>query len=54
MVEDVFLPKLPPDQFLYLNESAVTLAAAGYDPADEFIFGLDLLLTALDTLRNPV
>lgn len=27
------------------------LFAAGYDPADEFLLGLDLLLTALEPLR---
>jgi len=49
--EDVFLPQLPPDRFPYLNESAAALVAAGYDPADEFIFGLDLVLAALEPLR---
>ncbi len=49
--EDVFLPQLPPDQFPYLNESAAALVAAGYDPAEEFIFGLDLVLAALEPLR---
>lgn len=52
MTESVYLPQLPPDQFPYLNESAVGLAAAGYDPAEEFAFGLDLLLAALDPLRS--
>jgi len=52
MVEDVFLPQLPPDEFPYLNESAVALVAAGYDPAGEFIFGLDLVLAALEPLRT--
>lgn len=52
MVEDVYLPQLPPDEFPYLNESAATLIAAGYDPAEEFIFGLDLLLAALEPLRT--
>ena len=51
--EDVFLPQLPPDQFPYLNESAAALVAAGYDPAEEFIFGLDLVLAALEPLRAP-
>jgi AcrR family transcriptional regulator len=49
--EDVYLPQLPPDEFPYLNESAAALVAAGYDPADEFIFGLDLALAALEPLR---
>ncbi|WP_018352738.1 TetR/AcrR family transcriptional regulator [Longispora albida] len=52
MVEDVYLPQLPPEEFPYLNESAATLAASGYDPAEEFLFGLDLILAALEPLRN--
>ncbi len=52
MAEEVFLPQLPPDEFPYLNESAVELVAAGYDPAEEFIFGLDLVLAALEPLRT--
>ncbi|MDL5351075.1 TetR/AcrR family transcriptional regulator [Microbacterium sp. zg-YB36] len=51
MTEDVYLPQLPPDQFPFLNESALGLVAAGYDPAEEFIFGLDLVLAALEPLR---
>ena len=52
MVEDVYLPQLPPDEFPYLNESAAALVAARYDPAEEFIFGLDLVLAALEPLRE--
>lgn len=52
MTEDVFIPQLPPDEFPYLNESAAVLVAAGYDPADEFVFGLDLVLAALEPLRT--
>lgn len=48
--EDVFLPQIPPDQYPYLNEAAATLLAAGYDPATEFTFGLDLILGALEVL----
>jgi AcrR family transcriptional regulator len=51
MTTDVFLPQLPPEEFPYLNESAAALVAAGYDPAEEFIFGLDLVLAALEPLR---
>lgn len=51
MAEAVYLPQLPPDEFPYLNESAAALVAAGYDPAEEFSFGLDLVLTALEPLR---
>lgn len=52
MTESVYLPQLPADEFPYLNESATELAAAGYDPADEFLFGLDLVLAALEPLRS--
>jgi len=48
---EVFLPQLPIDQYPYLNEAATTLAAVGYDPADEFTFGLDLILNALEAWR---
>ncbi len=51
MAEDVYLPQLPADDFPYLNESAAALVAAGYDPSEEFIFGLDLVLAALESLR---
>ena len=51
MAEDVYLPQLPADEFPYLNESAAALVAAGYDPTEEFIFGLDLVLAALEPLR---
>lgn len=53
MTESVYLPQLPPDEFPALHESAVVLAASGYDPADEFLFGLDLILAALEPLRDP-
>ena len=52
MVEGVYLPQLPADEFRYLNESAAALVATGYDPADEFGFGLDLILDALEPLRD--
>ena len=52
MLEEVFIPQLPPDQFPYLNESAAALFAAGYDPAEEFAFGLDLVLAAIEPLRG--
>lgn len=51
LVDDVFLPQLPPEEFPYLNESATALVAANYDPAEEFGFGLDLILDALERLR---
>ena len=52
MTENVYLPQLRPDEFPYLNESAAALVAAGYDPAEEFTFGLDLILAALEDLRS--
>lgn len=52
MTENVYLPQLPPDEFPYLNESAAALLAEGYDPAEEFLFGLDLVLAALEPLRS--
>ncbi len=50
--QEVYLPQLPPEEFPYLNESAAALAATDYDPADEFLFGLDLILAALEPLRD--
>ncbi len=52
MTADVYLPQLPPANFPYLNESAAGLVAAGYDPTEEFAFGLDLILAALEPLRD--
>lgn len=52
ITQDVFLPQLPLEQFPYLHEAALALAASGYDPSEEFIFGLDLLLDALEPLRD--
>ena len=52
IAENVFLPQLPADEFPYLNESTAVLVAAGYDPAQEFTFGLDLVLAALEPLRT--
>jgi AcrR family transcriptional regulator len=51
MAEDVYLPQISQDEFPYLYESAATLLAAGYVPSDEFTFGLDLVLAALESLR---
>lgn len=52
MTENVYLPQLPRHEYPYLNESAATLVAAGYDPTEEFAFGLDLILSALEPLRG--
>lgn len=51
LTEGVFLPQLDPDEFPYLHESAAAFMATGYDPAEEFDVGLDLILTALESLR---
>lgn len=51
-IDGTYLPQLPADEFPYLNESAATLAASGYDPAEEFLFGLDLILTGLEARRG--
>lgn len=52
MTENVYVPALPADQFPYLNESAAELIAAGYDPSQESTFGLELVLAALESLRD--
>ena len=52
MADAVFLPQIPPDQYPHLNEVAVELMSNSYDPADEFVFGLDLILDALKALRR--
>ena len=52
MSDDVFLPLLPPEQYPHLSEVASALLAAGYDPAIEFTFGLDVILEALERLRR--
>lgn len=52
MADDVFLPQTPVDTYPHLNEIAVGLMQMGYDPAEEFTFGLDLILEALDHLRD--
>lgn len=51
MITNVYLPQLPQEEFPYLNESAAALVEAGYDPSEEFLFGLDLVLVALEPLR---
>ena len=52
VIEEVYLPQLPAGEFPYLREAAAELVAADYDPADEFLFGLDLVLGALEPLRS--
>lgn len=52
MIHEVFLPQLPPEEYPYLNESARGLLESDYDPADEFNYGLDLILGALEHARS--
>lgn len=54
VIEGAYLPQLPPDVFPYLSESAAALVEVGFDPAEEFAFGLDLVLAALEPLRAAV
>jgi AcrR family transcriptional regulator len=51
MVDEVYVPQLPPEQYPYLNESAAALLAGGYDPTVEFAFGLDVVIEALERQR---
>jgi hypothetical protein len=46
------MPLLPPEQYPYLSELAGALLSAGYDHTKEFAFGLDVILDALDRLRD--
>lgn len=52
MTHEVYLPQLPPEQYPYLNESARELMTSNYNPGDEFTFGLDLILGALESVRR--
>ncbi len=51
MTQDVFLPQIPPEEYPFLNEAAMGLMEGGYDLGDEFTFGLDLILDALERRR---
>jgi len=51
MIHEVFLPQLPQEAYPYLNESATELMQSAYDPADEFTYGLSLILDALECDR---
>lgn len=50
--EEVYIPQLPEDAYPHLHEIAVATLRSGYEPADEFGVGLDLILNALDLLRS--
>ena len=48
------LEQVPADEYPYLVEVVGGhVATSGYDFGDEFLFGLDLILGALDPLRDP-
>lgn len=51
LIQDVLLPQLPPEEYPYLNESATELMQSDYNPADEFTYGLSLILDALERDR---
>lgn len=51
MAQDVYLPQLSSDQYPFLHEAASELTQSGYDPAGEFIYGLELILDALERHR---
>jgi AcrR family transcriptional regulator len=50
---EVVLPQLSAAEYPRLNEAAVAGYASGYGYTDEFEFGLDLILDALEQRRNP-
>ena len=52
MIHEVYLPQLPPEEYPYLNESATKLMESNYDPAEEFTYGLNLILGALEHARS--
>ena len=54
MIHEVYLPQLPPEEYPFLNESATVLMNSGYNPADEFLYGLDLILRSLEHARGSV
>lgn len=51
MTHEVYLPQLPPEAYPYLNEAVTELMRTAYDPADEFSYGLSLILDALERDR---
>lgn len=54
ITQDVYLPQISREEFPFLHESAAALVQAGFDPEQEFTFGLDLVLAALEPLRNAI
>jgi AcrR family transcriptional regulator len=52
MAESVYLPQIPADEYPHLHEAAVALVTAGHDPETQFVFGLDVILAALEPYRS--
>jgi AcrR family transcriptional regulator len=48
---DELVRAIPAETYPYLAETAAAFVASGYDYADEFTFGLDLILDAFDQLH---
>jgi hypothetical protein len=54
-VADSILRQFPVDAYPHLTEMAVRhVLQPGYDYADEFEFGLDLILDSLERVRDTV
>jgi AcrR family transcriptional regulator len=52
-LSQLMLRQLPPDQYPYIAETVGSyVTGSGYEFADEFDFGLDLILEALERLRG--
>jgi AcrR family transcriptional regulator len=49
---EVFLGQLPVGEYPYLEATARELLSVGYDYEEEFVFGLDLILDALERLPH--
>ncbi|MNL50487.1 hypothetical protein D3C87_1735080 [compost metagenome] len=54
MTHQVFLPQLPAEEYPYLSEAAAGLMQGDYDPAEEFAYGLNLILDVLERDRLSV
>jgi AcrR family transcriptional regulator len=53
-VSEMMLARFPADEYPHLTEAMVEhVGKPGYKYADEFEFGLDLILDGLEKLRNP-
>lgn len=52
MAEDVYLPQIDAEQYPHLHEAAIALITAGHDSEQQFIFGLDVILAALEPYRT--